>query len=149
MNFCLKFSLQARSTVECKCGRENWFLSLPKGTLNTGTATMSGEMQLALLCKSVSLCHLFLMIKRERCGLAASFAMQSVLLCHLSMMIKRERCQSGRMCSLGKRVWGNSPGVRIPLSPNFFNLTSHTSRGGNLGTFGLLTYCKIIQSKIP
>ncbi len=28
-----------------------------------------------------------------------------------------ERCQSGRMCSLGKRVWVKPPRVRIPLSP--------------------------------
>ena len=24
------------------------------------------------------------------------------------------RCQSGRMCTLGKRVYGNVPGVQIP-----------------------------------
>ncbi|SEH80327.1 hypothetical protein BAZSYMA_ACONTIG04706_0 [Bathymodiolus azoricus thioautotrophic gill symbiont] len=28
-----------------------------------------------------------------------------------------ERCQSGLICSLGKRVYGNVPRVRIPLSP--------------------------------
>ena len=29
----------------------------------------------------------------------------------------REGCESGRIGTLGKRVWGNSPWVRIPLPP--------------------------------
>ena len=31
-----------------------------------------------------------------------------------------ERCPRGLWCSLGKRVYGNVPGVRIPLSPPNF-----------------------------
>ncbi len=30
---------------------------------------------------------------------------------------RREGCESGRIGTLGKRVWGNSPWVRIPLPP--------------------------------
>src|SRR5262249_24085207 len=30
----------------------------------------------------------------------------------------QEGCESGRIGTLGKRVWGNSPWVRIPLPPH-------------------------------
>ena len=47
----------------------------------------------------------------------------NLLTCYLKIVMilskdKRERCQSGRMCTLGKRVYRKVPGVRIPLSPD-------------------------------
>ena len=72
---------------------------------------------------------------------------------------KTERCQSGLMCTLGKRVYGNVPEVQILSSPpanenpthkcGVFALLSNLWRGFELGASKLVCVFAVRRKNSP